>query len=410
MNQNRDLESILRKCTVIEDDGYISISGSTNELETLFDLLCMHGYQGDKDIESGSEAKLWISRQAGSWASSQCPIFTSLESLWSVFREGFDSPAFFYYSGEAESPGLSLKLEIYFRWKRTLRTLADHEGAKGRLHSFIFFIDTDKGSKKFEVNPLISTEEFLKIEGSPENAGAIKAQEALLLIEEDIHSDERRRIMRAALAELSDSTDVNKVFVSLANKSLEFRKKYHDLYELYARRFSVNKLLNEIDEKTADYLAKVQDSIASSQTKAYALPGALIGVAALVKSVSVLDFSLVIIGLLFIWYLTKVANDISREAYCTLSEQIDKSLNRYQELPGSNEGVKKAARDKKSALDGLIDKAKARLDKIDNLAVIMLVSGGLYLLFRIINEAAPDLFISVWFIFWHSLINSFFSC
>lgn len=404
-----DVENILKRCELTEEDGYYAVTGSPNDLDELFESLTLQGYNGPKEIEQNG-TKLWISRQAGKWTDNQCPIFTNLAALWGAFREGNDAPAYFYYTGETELSEIREKLDAYFRWKKVLKELADHEGAKGRPHSLIFFIDAEKGPKKFEINPLIGLDSFLAIDGKSDNLAAISAIEALLSIEEDIHSDERRRILRASLAELSDSPSITNDFVNLANHSVEFRKKYKDLYELYARRFSVNKLLNEIDEKTADYLAKVQDSIASSQTKAYALPGALIGVAALVKSVSALDFILVVSGFAFIWYLTKVANDISREAYRILSEQIDKSFNRYQELPDNNTGVKTAAADKKSILDSLIQKANDRLDKIDSLAITMLVLGGFYLLMRIINEAFPSLFTSIWFSFWHSLSLYIFAC
>jgi len=403
------MQSILSRCDLTEEDGFFSISGSTSDLNALFESLTSQGYKGPQETEHNG-TKLWINRQAGKWTGIQCPIFTSMSALWSVFRERNELPAVFYYAGESELPELRQKLNLYFRWKRVLKALADHEGAKGRPHSFIFFIDSEKGSKKFEINPLISLDAFLEIDGSIENADAISAVEALLSIEEDIHSDERHRILRASLAELSDSASIKHDFVKLANQSTEFRKKYKDLYELYARRFSVNKLLNEIDEKTTDYLTKVQDSIASSQTKAYALPGALIGVAALVKSVSGLDFILVISGFAFIWYLTKVANDISREAYRILSEQIDKSFSRYQDLPDSNTGVKDAATEKKEVLDTLLKKANDRLDTIDKLAIVMLVLGGLYLTLRIINEAVPELFTSVWFSFWQSLTRYLLAC
>ncbi|WP_312941262.1 hypothetical protein [Stutzerimonas balearica] len=409
MKQTHDVESILSRCQLAEEEGFIAVTGSTCDVDALFESLSLQGYKGPKETEHNG-TKLWINKQAGNWTGIQCPIFTNLASLWTNFRERNDAPAAFYYVGESEFPELRQKLDVYFRWKRTLKALADHEGAKGRPHSFIFFIDAEKGPTKFEINPLIGLDAFLEIEGNTENVNAISALEALLSIEEDIHSDERRRILRASLAELSDSAFIKNDFVKLANQSIEFRKKYKDLYELYARRFSVNKLLNEIDEKTTDYLAKVQDSIASSQTKAYALPGALIGVAALVKSVSPLDFILVISGFCFIWYLTKVANDISREAYRIISEQIDKSFSRYQDLPDSNTGVKDAAAEKKAVLDTLLKKANERLDAIDNLAIVMLVLGGLYLILRIISEVVPNLFLPIWFGFWQSLTNYLLAC
>ncbi|QQD27993.1 hypothetical protein ICJ33_00885 [Pseudomonas simiae] len=408
MIQSNEDHSLLKTCLLSEEEGFVCLSGTDSELELAYQYLCSQGYKGSKELESAPVSRLWVSRQASAWAQSICPLFGRLEDLWCAYRDGREYPSFVYYFGDENDEGLITKLKIFFCWKRLLGLLADHEGAKGRFHSFIFFIATDKSSKKFELNPIISLEELLSVECQDGVESAIYNLESLLMIEDDIHGEERHHIMRLALAELVELHDVKCSFSKVMSSTMDFKAKYKELYDLYVRRFSVKKLLNEIDEKTSDYLVKVQDSISSSQTKAYAIPGALIAIAALVKSVSFLDFLLVIAGLLFVWYLTKVANDISREAYAVMSVQIDKSFSRYSELPDSSADVKAAAVEKKDTLDKMLVKAVKRLDAIDNLAVAMLAFGLLYLGVRFYSEVFSGWILNLVFSFWYGFFAGVF--
>ena len=68
------------------------------------------------------------------------------------------------------------------------------------------------------------------------------------------------------------------------------------LYEIYTKRFSVNKILNELDEKNLEFTSKINEFISSNQTKALTIPGALIAAGGLVKANETTEAILIIAG------------------------------------------------------------------------------------------------------------------
>ena len=86
---------------------------------------------------------------------------------------------------------------------------------------------------------------------------------------------------------------------------------------------------------------------------------------------------LVCFGLLCIWLLTVIANNIHNEAYASLSDQIKRSLKRYEVMKDEDE-VRVSAEQAKEKLLGLIGRSEKRLQFINRLALAVFLLGCFY--------------------------------
>src|SRR5690606_38577851 len=106
--------------------------------------------------------------------------------------------------------------------------------------------------------------------------------ERSLLDTDDVHAAERQHVMRETLLEMlsgEESTTINK----LMEKTKDFSRKYHDRYKVYVSSFSINKIISDIEIERINYLSKVHDSLISQQGKAFAIPGVMIAIGAVLR-------------------------------------------------------------------------------------------------------------------------------
>ncbi|WP_236502645.1 hypothetical protein, partial [Pseudomonas tremae] len=122
-------------------------------------------------------------------------------------------------------------------------------------------------------------------------------------------------------------------------------------------------------------------SISSSQSKAFALPGALIAIAALIKNADFFSLLFVCAGLLSVTVLTFVANRIHFESYDALEDQVTRSMARY-EIMKDEDSVRVSATGAKEKLLVLIKRSKSRLEFINALSVTIFIMGVFYTALR----------------------------
>ncbi|ELI7920524.1 hypothetical protein RSE71_003966, partial [Yersinia enterocolitica] len=250
---------------------------------------------------------------------------------------------------------------------------ADHE----INNEFVFFITDENGGKKIDVKNNATNEEILKIEDAEKT---IKCLDVLVdkLNFSDVHKSERRSVTRSALMELLEYRNESINMAAVLEKCKHLGRKYDELYELYTNRFSINKMLNELDEKSIEFTSKINEYISSSQNKAFTIPGALIAVGALVKVGGVLEASLIMIGLWMISSVTKSANEVYRDSYNSLEIIITSAFKKYLRFDEGDE-VTTSAKSIEIDLVKKISKAKARIKSIDRLADGLVILGAIYL-------------------------------
>lgn len=271
------------------------------------------------------------------------------------------------------------KIKLYLKWKSVLTTLSVHN-IPGKA---IWYLPDENGGKEVVItitDSLHKVREYCVVDASLQSA--TKLESVLLL--DDAQSSERVSILKKAISDFSGNGN-DSSFENIINAGERVLNRYNDLLDLYTKRFSIDKILNEIESKNLEYTTKINDYISTSQSKAFTIPGALIAVGALVKVGGFWDGMLILIGLYMIFYIAKTANDAQRESYDNLVRGLKESFERYHQFDEGTE-VRRAAKNTLSALNDKIETAKNRLDGIDTLGRWMVYVALSYMLIQWLFE------------------------
>ena len=382
----QQIANLLNSSKLQIDDGYLEVYSDLESLGALYSAVCDIGYTGEQSIAGVDEdCCLSLNLSVDSWPA-KSPFYPNMMDFWQYSLLRKDLPENFYiianqvFSGQDPECLEVGSIKYYFQWRALLSVLKDHGGSEGAESTLVYFISTEKGAKMYEVNPRrIDLNEVRNgFKGNGEDKDVAHLAEMIAI--PDGHQKERRDVLRASLAELLEEEHSGSTMAWLLKQGARLKKKYHENYDVYLHKFSVNKLLSEIEEKSTDYISKINDSISSSQAKAFAIPGALIAIAALIKNADLFSLLFVCAGLLSVSFLTFVANNIHCEAYGALKDQVQRSLKRY-EIMKNEDAVRVSAEEAKKKLISLIEKAMQRLRFINYLSVVIFLLGVFYTLF-----------------------------
>lgn len=409
MDEGSLVAQLLDKSALAWDDSYLDIVISRDKFTFDRDDVARAfkglGYESEVEREeSGEEIKFSLSNEGGKWSERRKLFFyATYEDFWAAFTNDANLDVYYYITENKSTniPGftssISEMVECYVTWRKVLELLVDHVGTRTSMSEFIYFIAGEKSAKKYQVNPVITFDEFSTGFGHELQVIGRRLLEHLKL--DDAHQLERKSVMRTALADVLAEDHTGSPFVWIVSQGEKFFKKYREHYDNYTHRFSVNKLLAEIEEKNLEYTNKINDFITGSQTKAFALPGVLVGIAALVRSTGMAEMALICVGLIMVRSLTKTANDIYFDSFDNLLVQIKKGFEKYKKSEIAEE-VRDSASDTQSKIEGLISKAKDRLEYIDKIAYVMLISGFIYLSYKLYlspdDTVAKVLLKSIW--------------
>ncbi|HDL7709698.1 TPA: hypothetical protein PXP10_003355 [Yersinia enterocolitica] len=304
-------------------------------------------------------------------------IFSSLESLWRKSCSLSMVPEKFLLLSEQRSSFDDLpeinSIKQFIEWRTVLVRLSNHHFDT----KSIWYLPDDEGGKEIVVEMHDNLSRVKKV-----NFSSLSLDSASKLIMtlnlDDAQSGERKSILKKAI---SDFVKNDKSIDNIITAGERVYNRYNDLLDLYTKRFSVNSILSEIEKKNLEYTTKINEFISSSQSKAFAIPGALIAVAALAKVTNEWEYLLVLIGLWMIYYITKTSNDVLRESYDHLVSDLDESFSRYYEFDEGKE-VRNSATKTLESLKIKIQNAKRRLNNIDSLGIFMFFLGVLYIIFK----------------------------
>lgn len=306
-------------------------------------------------------------------------IFTSLDNLWFKSNSLKVLPEKYIVLKEnISSLKVSSKItsiSVYLKWTRILDAISNHKSDD----KYIMYIPSEDGGKELLIDKNHRLDLVFKINTSASDEASLDAFLKVLDIN-DAQRKERESIIRSAIYDfLSDSDD--KSINSLANVSERIYNRYNDLLELYTNRFSVNKLLSELEQKDLEYNTKINDFLSASQSKAFAIPGALIAIGGIAKASGILDSSLIMIGLYLIYHITKLSNQVLDESYESLKKSIRSSFNRYKKFEEGVE-VKKTAEEMNEDLLIKVDSAQLRVKRVNKIGIYMILIGAVYLFLK----------------------------
>ncbi|WP_105693366.1 hypothetical protein [Cronobacter dublinensis] len=386
------LTCLLTESKSHDEDGYLCIELNESSLidkEHILSLLIECGYMGNHN--SISNGFVYINRSSDSWKNGICPLYLDSEHFWQQVQSAEKLPQHYYLVKESISscdaePKQSVYLyKSFFIWKEILAKISDHT----QSNKAIIFITTENSVLKLEIPLNIKNNDLQRIEKPKIIFEEITKLHKLIEID-DPHNKERTSVLRTTLSEIAAHTDENEnLLYELIRRTDEVTKKYDDLYDVYTRRFSVNKILNELDEKSIEFTSKINEYISSSQNKALTIPGALIAIGALVKSGGALEAAIIFFGLWLIKSATKAANDVYRESFDSLDKRLESAFKKYLKFDEGKE-VRENAIEIEKGLRLQIKNAKSRLTKFDDLAIYMLIAGAAYLSISAYNHTSPD--------------------
>ncbi|MDZ7279695.1 hypothetical protein N4G40_15680 [Pantoea eucrina] len=304
-------------------------------------------------------------------------IYTSLNNLWlKACSLGKVPDEFIVLRDNISSSSDSYQencISVFLKWSQILKSVSNHS----HKEKFIIYLPSDEGGKELVVISHERLDLVLNVRATPESSAA--ADELLKILNiSDAQEKERKSIIRNSIYDFLNTED-DKSIGKLITLGERVYHRYNDLLELYTNRFSVNKLLSEIETKNLEYTSKINDFISSSQTKAFAIPGALIAIGGIAKSNGFLDSLLILIGLFYVYYITYMSNQVLNESYTSLKDDIKKSFSRYDKFEEGIE-VKEAAKNIYSRLVKKIESAQDRLIKVNGIAKGMLWIGAIYLI------------------------------
>ncbi len=363
----------------IKSDGNIMtfnfVDSSPSNLSFMQDKFVEFGLSKKPDIEGND---LVITTNSRSFEEDSI-IFPSLDSLWRKAKSLGKLPQDYIVLREKissiEYVSQALAISLFLKWSYILECVSNHSYKE----KFIIYIPSDDGGKELVVESYERLDLILNINPISESESAADDFLKILSIS-DAQEKERKAIIRNAIYDFV-SNEENKNIDSLISLGERIYNRYNDLLELYTNRFSVNKLLSEIEQKNLEYTSKINEFVSSSQTKAFAIPGALIAIGGIAKSSGFLDSFLIMIGLFYVYHITHMSNQVLNDSYDSLKKSIKKSFERYSKFEEGLE-VKEAASEINKDLLDKVNSAQTRISKVNGIGKGMLWVGGVYLLLK----------------------------
>jgi hypothetical protein len=251
------------------------------------------------------------------------------------------------------------------KWTKLLADMADHIQDN---NVFVFFVIHKEGkTKPYEISPFMDFDDIEGLDLDCDDKRYERLHGSWHL--EDAQTKDRQSVMLVSFAEimssLEDGDDPFKVFLSSIKK---FHDRYCENYEIYVNRFTVDSQLREIDEQHLSFVGKLQDLVTSSQTKAFALPGAMVAIGALAKTDNFLGIITIAIAVMMTKLLIFKSNELLQENLDHFKDTFDRALGHYVKSRTEAEEVKSHARIAQSKLEDQLVKAKNRVTFIDAMA------------------------------------------
>jgi hypothetical protein len=163
----------------------------------------------------------------------------------------------------------------------------------------------------------------------------------------------------------------------------KFYQGYTERYKVYVSKFSVNKILAGIESERVGFLCKVQDAIMAQQTKAFAIPGGVIAVGAILKSTTTgWDLFVVFVGLLIsTWMIASLNNNVIGHIDL-LGEEFEQSVSKYDDVVVGIDEIQEEINSSRSKLSNSSSAAKSRLRTLTRISWLILVLVSLVLFER----------------------------
>ncbi len=274
------------------------------------------------DIQgSKMELSLQLTNEIG-WFSSVEEYFKNLRIKVRNKAEPFGS----FYIEKLDSVQIEKicqSTKIYLQWCDLLSRISDHTDYDNTTFwpTYVFVMEGGKGKKitshRLSLKSLDNT--FLQdIQSSP--------CDLTTLTSGDLHSYERRLVMRSSLVETyTESENQNDFLSSLLKDPCLFWETFSVNYEIYINKYSINKIIYEVESQKLDFLSKLNNLIQENQTKSLTIPAVLVSTA-IIKGWSLSALLLIFVAMLLTSAVVFIGIHNSRKSLNDIMESANRTL------------------------------------------------------------------------------------
>ncbi|HIF9402461.1 TPA: hypothetical protein ACX6SN_000783 [Photobacterium damselae] len=342
--------------------------------------------------------KYQIKTGARYWSRSKF-LFTSDESLFEECDTQGTVPESLLYFDQKEHKFVEFnseldlynKLKIFVELRNLLTELADHTIPNEEV---IFLIKNDDGGVKHKVSIALEYDSFVSAFSNKK----VNLEESVKLLEklqqkislEDAQDKERRNCMRSAFDVLIQGlNEESEIFTYTLANIVKFHKTYTEHHNMFLSDFTINKVIQEINTKDLEYTGKINEITSSVQTKALAIPGAMVAITAIMKVDNLVSAVGVIIALLLTCLVIQESLDIYKDSFKHLSKQVKNVFSRYQVLSQKSE-VRAEAKQTEKALGKLIEKGEGGLSYVSKIIWIVWFASLFFVVVKTNNATSSE--------------------
>lgn len=367
------------------DDDQLILDTRSVDIGEVFAFLKAHGCHSPEKLELFGTDLLLLTPSA--WDFGFVPFFTSAEVMWHAIRTRSKKPEHIHIIGitDEQHASVSQRVDLYFLLRETLKKLCHSEGDDSQTHKYIFFSSKESLLSKLEVPYLMTCHELMAIDVGETDLKNAQTMHTAMMADEDVHYEERRHVMRETLTDLlKDEKECN--LRLLMGSVSKFYKRYNERYKVYVSKFSVNKILTEIESDCVSFLGKVQDTIMAQQTKAFAVPGGIVAAGAFLKpATTAWDYLVILVGLMIsTWMIISLNNNVVSHVNL-LAEEFDRSTKKYDDIVYGVEEIQEKIEDSRVKLSTSSDDAKSKLGVLTRVCRLVFVLVSLILLKRFLE-------------------------
>ena len=347
-----------------------------------------------KITENGDDFVMEFAAGSGNWCDGfQSYFFSRLSDFWRYCTRIRKCPEQFCIldkklSEHDSNNKIINKISYVSRWIELLSKMADHHP---KDNVFVFFVSQNENkTKSYQINALVDVENILEI--------SFECDESLYehMIESwnfsDAHEKERQSVMLASFAEIMTKLDeYENPFMFFIKNCKKFYERYRENYDIYVNRFTVETQLREIDEQHLTFVGQLQELITSAQSKAFALPGVMIAIAALAKVDNYIGVLAIVVGAILTKIIVQKSNELLTENISYFKEVTDRALGKYVLSRSENKEVVSHASEAKEKLNIQIENAKKRVNFIDSMSLITMVIAILFAVIILISKVELEI-------------------
>jgi len=284
--------------------------------------------------------------------------------------------------------------KAYIQWCEILSKIADHVeyDDSNFWPNYIFVMEGGKSKKITTYNLPLK-----KVDDNFLNSVDISPCDVSTLTNVDLHSYERKLVLRSSLIELyNDSNEKNSFLSSVLISPQKLWDLFSINYEIYINKYSINKVIHEVETQKLDFLSKLNSLIQEHQTKSLSIPAVLVSTA-IIKGWSSSGLLLIFVAMLLTCSVVILGIRNAKKSLSDIIESSNKTMILYTKENVNEDDEALTNRINQIAIEALaklstkkVD-AEKTLNKLEILIFIGLSVWSIFVLYQFKDNIIPAL-------------------